>query len=577
MSSPNSLPFPWLAQYASNYHHWRIAERNGQKIYYRPLGFVENAFDSDGIYHEGRADVHAVVRLKARIQCSEKNLRERITAAWAALQLHHGLLQAKALNRQDYMDQNISSNRDRFFVVESPRDSDAALEVARNSLVFLGDYHNDMDQDDFHYHAQNAARIPDEKHGLSKLFVLPLLRNNDSTTSLRFEAVMGHQITDGLSNANWIAHFMRLLNTPTKSLLDSIPNLIENVHASLPVAQEDLYPPVSGNLARARWFWLLTLVLRHVRKPYPAAFPNPLRRSTPLSKAIIPPLTYTSVLNYNRPPPLNTATSTVRLSNASTQRLHRLCRSVSCSIGAGCFVIVAISMMNMHTLRNPSVPDSKRAPFIGSFPIDARSFLAKPTEPNSCMLAFSDGVVLPWLSPTLPLNGRIRLLLRTAHRQLSRYQKRRRVEDADAKVYMSSRGAGRVVAMNYISAVERGEAKLPEHLRTPGRKGPQGDLSVVPNGSMATCGVSSVGKAHPGLRPGLFDLDGDGGDGLVVDMDDMRQNVRARDGEFLVGVSGSDERISINVSYDGNAIDENLVKEWEKMMRGLLEEQKARL
>lgn len=577
MSSSNTLPFPWLAQYASNYHHWRVAEHDGKNVYYRPLGFVENAFDSDGIYHEGRADVHAVIRLKAKIRCSEKNLRERITAAWAVLQLHHGLLQAKALDRQDYMDQDISSNRDRFFVVESPRGSDDALEFARNSLIFLGDHYDDIDQADFHYHAQNAARILDEKHGLSKLFVLPLSNNSDSTKSLRFEAVMGHQITDGLSNANWTAHFIRLLNTPIATLLGFIPNLIENMHASLPVAQEDLYPIVPGNVARRRWFWLLTLVLRHVRKPYPAAFPNPLRRSEPRSKAVVPPLTYASILNYDRPPPLNTATSTIRLSHASTQRLHRLCRSVSCSIGAGCFVIVAISMMNMHTLRNPSIPDFERAPFIGSFPIDARGFLAKPTEPNSCMLAFSDGVVLPWLSPTLPLDGRIRLLLRTAHRQLSRYQKRRRVEDADAKVYMSSRGAGRVVAMNYISAVERGEAKLPEHLRKPGHKGPQGDLSVVPNGSMATCGVSSVGKAHPGLRPGLFDLHGNGAAGLVVDLDGMRQNVRARDGEFLVGVSGSDENISINVSYDGNAIDENLVKEWEKTMMDLLEEQKARL
>jgi len=521
--------------------------------------------------------VHAVIRLKARIRCTEKNLRERITAAWAALQLHHGLLQAKALNQQDYMDQDTSSSRDRFFVIESPPDSDTALEVARDSLVFVGDYHDDMDQDDFHYHGQNAGRVLDEKHGLSKLLVLPFSHNSDSTKFLRFEAVMGHQITDGLSNANWIAHFIRLLNASTTSLLESIPNLIENMHTSLPVAQEDLYPPVSGNVARRRWFWLLTLVLRHVRKPYPAAFSNPLRRSKPRPKAIIPPLRYASVLNYNRPPPLNTATSTLRLSHASTQHLHRLCRSVSCSIGAGCFVVVAISMMNMHTLQNPSIPDSERAPFVGSFPLNPRSFFPKPSEPNSCMLAFSDGVVLPWLSPTLSLDGRIRLLLRTAHRQLSRYQKRRRVEDADAKVYMSSRGAGRVVAMNYISAVERLEAKLPENLRTPGHKGPQGDLSVVPNGSMATCGVSSVGKAHPRLQPGLFDLDGDSGDGLVVDLDDMKQNVRARDGEFLVGVSGSDEKISINVSYDGNAIDEKLVKEWEKMMMGLLEEQKAKL
>ena len=576
MAIPDALPFPWLAQYASNYHHWRVAKHKGKKIYYRPLGFVENAFDSDGIYHEGRSDVHAVLKLKAKVRCTEEDLRESITVAWTVLQLHHGLILAKALDRQEYMDQDVSGNRDRFFVIESPSSSDAALQVARDSLDFMGDHHDHVNQDDLHYHAQNTARTIDEKQGLSRLLVLPWSRNSDSTTSLRFEAVMSHQITDGLSNANWIAHFIRLLNTPTSSLLTSIPSLIENMHKSLPVAQEDLYPPVTGNLARRRWFWALTLVLRHVRKPYPSAFPNPLRRPTPLG-TISSPRTYASVLHYDRLPPLNTATSTFRLSHTSTRHLHRLCRSSNSSIGAGLFVLVAISMMEMHTRLYPSIPPHERSPFIGSFPINPRPFFPVPSEPNSCMLAFSDGIVLPYLDPSLPLDGRIRLLLRSAHRQLARYQKRVRVEDDDARVYMSSRGAGRVVAMNYISAVERMEAKLPEHLRTEGHVGPQGELAVRPNGSMATCGVSSVGKAHPGLRPGLYDLDGDGGDGLVVDLEEMRQNVRARDGEFLVGVSGSDDRISVNVSYDGSAIDENLVKGWEKMMMELLEEQNARL
>ena len=52
----------------------------------------------------------------------------------------------------------------------------------------------------------------------------------------------------------------------------------------------------------------------------------------------------------------------------------------------------------------------------------------------------------------------------------------------------------------------------------------------------------------------------------------MRQNVRARDGEFLVGISGDDEGVTANVSYDGNAIDEELVEGWRVKMEGLLEE-----
>ena len=43
----------WLDQYASNYHEWHQAQNDGKNCFYRPLGIVETAFDSDGIYYEG--------------------------------------------------------------------------------------------------------------------------------------------------------------------------------------------------------------------------------------------------------------------------------------------------------------------------------------------------------------------------------------------------------------------------------------------------------------------------------------------------------------------------------------------
>ena len=146
---------------------------------------------------------------------------------------------------------------------------------------------------------------------------------------------------------------------------------------------------------------------------------------------------------------------------------------------------------------------------------------------------------------------------------------------------MGSRGAGRVIAMNYIGAVERLRTKLPEHLRdTLGTHIPQGELAVQANPTMATCGVSSVGRS--GWRMGEYDVDGElaeGENAFVADYRSSKQNVRARDGEFLVGISGDDEGISANVSFDGCAIDEELVEEWKRRMEGLLAEtdSKARL
>ena len=71
---------------------------------------------------------------------------------------------------------------------------------------------------------------------------------------------------------HWMSHLIQILNTPLPELEKNLSFLLtrENVLSRLPPAQEDLYPPVSGRLARQRWFWAIMRILRHVR-PAPSS------------------------------------------------------------------------------------------------------------------------------------------------------------------------------------------------------------------------------------------------------------------------------------------------------------------
>ncbi|KAI4717400.1 hypothetical protein E4T48_06375 [Aureobasidium sp. EXF-10727] len=563
----------WLDQYATNYHEWLESRSDGRHCFYRPLGTVETAFDSDGIYYEGRADVNALLELAAKHHLSRTQLRQRITLAWAVLRLSHVLLLATAVDRKPFMSGGNAAQR-RFFLVNSPKGPQDAIADATRSLSFFEEPMDESGLAEFYRHAQNTGRVVNADEFLAKLFIFSTDNIAGSKTSLKFLFVKGHQITDGLTNFTWLSHFVKLLNTPLAILEDAVSSLSSqaSIRSRLPLPQEDLYPRISGSTAKRRWFWLLTLVLRHVKKPMPAAFPNPLRRQTPLKEAIAMSPTYGSYLDYNVRPPLNTFTCMAKVSQPATKRLHRWCREAGTSIGAGAFVLVAMVMMSLHEDLHPD--ETNRRPFIGSFPINPRPFFKHHEAPNSMMLAFSDGVVLPFLPSSLDLEARFKVLVRQAHRQLALYQKRAKSGEHDSLAYMGSRGAGRVIAMNYVGAMERLRSKLPEELRDSlGNHSPQGDLTAAQNGSMATCGVSSVGRS--GWRQGEFNVDGEleeGEDAFVADYRSSKQNVRARDGEFLVGVWGDDDGIAANVSYNGNAIDEEMVREWQHRMENLLVE-----
>ncbi|KAI1354399.1 hypothetical protein F5Y01DRAFT_274006 [Xylaria sp. FL0043] len=552
----------WRDRYGTGYHAWN---RDGDK-FIRPCGLCEFKFDCDGRYFGGRADVNSLLTLNVSTRLSGEELRRHVLLAFTLLRLRHCLLAARAELR--------TLEVEPWFLVGIPATPDAAIKEASAVLRFMDEAADGVsDMADFYVHAQNVARVVKPSEALARVFVLlRKVKGSSRRHTLEFLFVMAHQIVDGLACMNWMADFTRLLNTPTEQLRKAIDTAIspESIRRNLPPAQEDLYAPVAATRARTRWFWAITLILRHVEKPMPAAFPNPLRRTTRLSKARPLCRKYPSVLDYSQTPPLNTFYIRLQLSSAASQRLFRLCKEAKASIGAGGFVLVGMAMMAVHESRHPDEPDEARRPFVGSFPLNPRPFFGAKNLLESVMLAFSKGIVLPFLPSHLDVEGRFKLLVRQASRQLSAYQKRDKLRDAsDAMAYMGIHGPGRLIATNYIDGIERLRDTLPAHLKDT-LPPPQGEYGVPPWGvSKATCGVSSIGLVD--WSAFKFDLDADPGDGVVASAERVYSGVRVRETEFLVGTWSEDGVIYAAVSFDGNYIDESSVHLWIEKMQSMLE------
>ena len=225
-------------------------------------------------------------------------------------------------------------------------------------------------------------------------------------------------------------------------------------------------------------------------------------------------------------------------------------------------------MMEMYEQREPNVPFAERQPFTSGFPLNPRAFYNHTVDPDSLMLAFSDGISLPFLSPNLDLDARLRLLIRQAHRQLAAYQKHLKNNDAELQ-YMGSRGAGRMLATQYVGSIERLEAKIPEQFRR--HLDPQGQYPMRPNKGFQTCGVSSVGRRENVIRQGMYDLNDDSKD-FVADYRKIYATVRPREDEFLIGVGGDEYGLWVDGTIDGNAMDPALVEKWRIRVETILEQ-----
>jgi hypothetical protein len=560
--------------YASSSHPWTLtqpaspaqnANSNAARSFSRPLGLVESSFDTDGSYFSGRADMTATLTLALSHTLSTAALRYRVAAAWTLLRLRHVMLMSRVVS---------SADGSRRFLVDVPASVADAL-AGDGGVRWFSDLGLDaVETEDVHHHALNAARIIQPAACMSRCHVLPLRATGTGTYELRFLIVMAHQISDGLSAYSWFRDFLRILNDPLATILADIKDAIcvGNIQKRLPPAQEDLYPKVKGSEARQRWFWAIMRVLRHVQRTMPPTFTNPLRRETRLEGGLVLPRTYPGVFDYSDAarPGMASGHVVASLSPAASAHMIALCREAQVSIGAGCFALVGMSMMDMHAARSSSTPA-----FGASFPLNPRAFFGTKVEADSCMLAFSEGILMPFLPATLPVEKRFKLVAKHANRELRVYQKR--LKDGSQQLGSFDRHSPeRLLATGYLSQIERVDAKLPAERRT--GLSPQGELKPRIGQYGATCGVSSVGSLKAYFRPGEYDLKNLEEKDFAADYRGLKMGVRARENEFLIGSStDANGIVGFGVSYNMNAISQEVAQKWAETVSGLLERDGPRL
>lgn len=534
------------------------------------MGLVETSFDADGTYYGGRADMNALFTLAIQHTLRNDDLRRRIVLAWTCLRLQHVLLMSRVEDDKE--------TGKRCFVVDVPKSKEEAIQEVNESIIWVEDLYKNLnvDVEELYHHAINVGRIIEPSKCMSKCHILPLQKQADGTTEIKFFVVMAHQISDALSAYNWFSHLIRIFNMPAQDIEAEISlSILEaQMKERLPSAQEDLYPPVAGNKARQRWFWALVCVLRYVKKTLPPTFVNPLYREQRLEKAIALEPKFDKLFDYSAEsrPPMSSGHITAALSHSVSKRLVQLCRSAKVSIGAGCFALAGISMMEIHEARYAHIPDSERPAFAASFPLNPRAFFANPPAADSCMLAFSEGIVMPFLPSSLPIEGRFKLIARHANRELRMYQKRLKATSAGegAMLSLDTHSPSRLLATGYLAQVERVNSKLP--IERQADVNPQGSLAPSIGQYGATCGVSSVGSLASFFKRGTYDLSNIGEKDMAADFRDMRIGVRARDNEFLVGSSTNAEGIvGFGVSYDLSAISQETAEMWKRKIEGLLE------
>lgn len=518
----------------------------------------------------------AMLTVSINHNLSQEALRRRISLAWANLRLHHVLLMSRT--RYD------EEARQRRIVVDLQESKEEAIEHVLQDIVWIEDFYEEIDHLKIHHHALNAGRIVEPEKCLSKFHVLPMTRLPGGDYELRFLIVMAHQIGDGMSAYNWFGHFVKILNLPEQDLERQIDvsRQEEEIKSRLPPAQEDLYPRVKGTKARERWFWAIIRVLRHIRKTTPRSFDNPLKQGKRLEAAVSFPPTFDKIFDYAdaSKPPMNAGHVVARLSLQASKRVVNLCRSIRISIGAGCFALVGLAMMALHEKQYPNIPDEKRLPFVASFPLNPRAFFGLNAPADSCMLAFSEGIVMPFLPSSLPIEGRFKLTASHANRELRMYQKRAKGNVEGAQGPFNPHDPARLLANAYLGAIERSDSKLPEDMRFGVQ--PQGDLRPPAFQYGATCGVSSIGSTVQWLAPGKYNLgtvgNGEENKDFVADFRDLKQGVRARENEFLVGSSSDAEgRICFGVSYDESVISADMAMRWKDVIETLLESAREKL
>lgn len=121
--------------------------------------------------------MNCLLKLSLKSTLSQENFRERILLAWTRLRCQHLLLQAKSisLSSADNTGESSFAPQGLHFSIDVPRNVQEAREVAGKHIVFLEDYYESVDTDEFYMHCQNGGRVVDEGVALAKVFVLPIV------------------------------------------------------------------------------------------------------------------------------------------------------------------------------------------------------------------------------------------------------------------------------------------------------------------------------------------------------------------------------------------------------------------
>ena len=170
-----TTPPAWLESYATDRFDWHSSRDNS---YYRRIGVVESLFDTDGIDHEGRADLSIHLQLAFKTRLPLEAVKAHILLAWSVLREKHVLLSARVANESGLSsthgaDLRSVASDDHYFVVDPCRDPKAMLAEAYKHAVFLQDHIPQVDTDEFFIHTMNTRRCIDEQRALSKLYILP--------------------------------------------------------------------------------------------------------------------------------------------------------------------------------------------------------------------------------------------------------------------------------------------------------------------------------------------------------------------------------------------------------------------
>jgi len=563
----NKIPEHWLARYANNYHAWQKYVLDGDEVYRRPLGLVELGFHIDG-ESGGRSDMFALIKLEIRHSLSREEFRRRILLAWTSLRLQHVLLMSRIYENEELGRQE--------FAIDVPKSKEQILEETTKTLVWVDDHYSKVNGDNFLRHSLNVGRPINPEECTGKVFVLPLEELPNGNMNLEFCVSMAHIISDGMAAFNWWAHLIQLLNKPVTDLERDIDTFRtpKSIWSKLPPAQEDLYP-VAGNKARQRWFWAILRVIRHIRKPLPPTFTNPLVRENPLLEATSPPPTYSKVFDYSaeRKPMVNTYTYSFPLSAAGSKLVFNLSRSAGTSIGAGGFALVAMAMMELDETRRSSVPLVERQPFSTSFPLNPRQHFGHTAPPDNCMLQFCSGIILPFLPSNLPFEGRFKLLAKQAQRQMKIYQKRGKPSQGVANLEPGS--PGRMLADGYLWKIENIQDKL--HEKRKSDVNPQGQYPASASGIGPTCIISWLGSVEHLVGPGRGVLGDVNTHDFVAEYRDIKMGVKARINEFFVGSSTVGEILGFQICHDGTGISEESAAMWEEKIKSLVERRQARM